>query len=367
MFVINGRAVFSVASCLRKVTVKHLLVNRARPVFCLDTQAFSVSSNNFDPFHGAVSNLFRHKSSFHRFISTVNINDDEAKEKKRKMERTVRWSMWGLLTFFTGSTVLALHEWGKPELDEEGKPIRDQFSERSIALQYILRTIDKFKREWQIYKEPSRDLLLPPPLEHPYIQPKYTLVIESNGLLFNPEWTYKTGWRFKRRPFVDYFLTQCGPPLFEVVVFTSDSGWTTAGMIESLDPKANVMHWLFRDSTRYMNGVRLKDLNCLNRDLSKVIMVDWEKDACQLNPDNCLILKKYEGEDNDKVLFELALFLRTIAVQDVNDVRPIIRHYQQFDDPLEAFKENQRLAMEKEEEQKNKTKSQSFVSTFKRK
>ncbi|XP_053214960.1 mitochondrial import inner membrane translocase subunit TIM50-C-like [Panonychus citri] len=324
---------------------------------------FSLSRSLISPMVG----LFHNQQSY-RFIATVDIHDDkEAKEKKRKMERTVRWSMWGLLAFFSGSTVMALYEWGKPEVDNDGNPILDEFSDKPSVIQYILRTIYKAKREWQVYKDPSRDVLLPPPLEHPYIQPKYTLVLESNGVLFHPEWTYKTGWRFKKRPFVDYFLNQVGPPLFEVVVFTSDSGWTTAGMIESLDPKANVMHWLFRDSTRYVNGVRLKDLNGLNRDLSKVIMIDWEKDACSLNPENCLILNKYEGEDPDRTLFELALFLRTIAIQDVNDVRPIIRHYQQFDDPLEVFKENQRLALEQEEEKKQKAKSQSFVSTFKRK
>lgn len=38
-------------------------------------------------------------------------------------------------------------------------------------------------------KEPSTDKLLPEPLQYPYLQPTYTLVIEMTGLLLHPEWT----------------------------------------------------------------------------------------------------------------------------------------------------------------------------------
>ena len=38
-------------------------------------------------------------------------------------------------------------------------------------------------------KEPSTDKLLPDPLQYPYLQPPYTLVIEMTGLLVHPEWT----------------------------------------------------------------------------------------------------------------------------------------------------------------------------------
>jgi len=34
-----------------------------------------------------------------------------------------------------------------------------------------------------------------------------------------------TGWRFKKRPGLDYFLQQCGPPLFEVVIYTHEQGF----------------------------------------------------------------------------------------------------------------------------------------------
>ncbi len=38
-------------------------------------------------------------------------------------------------------------------------------------------------------KEPSTDKLLPEPIQPPYYQPPYTLVIEMSGILLHPEWT----------------------------------------------------------------------------------------------------------------------------------------------------------------------------------
>ncbi|KAH3851979.1 hypothetical protein DPMN_094468 [Dreissena polymorpha] len=33
-----------------------------------------------------------------------------------------------------------------------------------------------------------------------------------------------TGWRFKKRPGIDHFLRAIGPPMFEVVIYTKESG-----------------------------------------------------------------------------------------------------------------------------------------------
>lgn len=76
-------------------------------------------------------------------------------------------------------------------------------------------------------KDPSREKLLPDPLTEPYYQPPYTLVLEMTGVLVHPDWTYQTGWRFKKRPGVNLFLQQVGPPLFEVVIYTSEQGFVS--------------------------------------------------------------------------------------------------------------------------------------------
>lgn len=109
------------------------------------------------------------------------------------------------------------------------------------------------------------------------------------------------------------------------------------------------MHRLFKDSTRFIKGKHIKDLNILNRDLSKTIQIEVDRDACSLNPRNCLVLEKWNGDTTDRKLLDLAVFLKTIAGQNVDDVREIISHYSQFEDPLGVFKQNQQRMVEEEE------------------
>lgn len=178
--------------------------------------------------------------------------DAEAKDKEKRQQsqiKATRYSLLALGTMLAGFTAFGISEYGPPRKDEHGNPIPDKFSHHSIVKQYILRTWDAMWNWKQTLEEPVRELLLPDPLQAPYIQPPYTLIIEMNGVLTHPEWTYKTGWRFKKRPFVDYLLHQCGPPLFEVVIFTQDPGFTAHPLLDSLDPNGLIMYRLYRDST----------------------------------------------------------------------------------------------------------------------
>jgi len=266
----------------------------------------------------------------------------------------MKYTLMFLTALSGGSILYMLTEWGKPRRNENGEVIEDEFSEMSLVKQYVLRTWDTLMHYNEVLREPSRELLLPPPLQPPYYQPPYTLVIEMTGVLVHPEWTYKTGWRFKKRPFVDYFLQQCATSsLFEIVIYTYEQGFTAFPLLESLDPNGFIMYRLFRDSTRYQNGVHVKDLTCLNRDLSRVIHVDWNKEACKLTPSNCLNLKKWDGNSEDRTLLDLTNFLKAIAVEGVEDVRDVINHYSKFEDPIQEFKENQRRLAEKEKEKEN--------------
>ena len=54
-----------------------------------------------------------------------------------------------------------------------------------------------------------------------------------------------------------------------------------------------------------------QDLSCLNRDMSRIIMLDCSKDAISLQPRNSLVLKKWLGEDEDRTLVDLAHFLKS--------------------------------------------------------
>ncbi|GAB6026924.1 Mitochondrial import inner membrane translocase subunit TIM50 [Chamberlinius hualienensis] len=294
---------------------------------------------------------------------------EEEKNKHAKTQwKVTKYTLLGLTVFFACSTGWLLMVWGSPNTDENGKEINDEFSSLPKPQAYLYRAWKELKFYNKMIQDPSRDTLLPDPLKEPYYQPPYTLVIEMTDVLVHPDWTYKTGWRFKKRPGVDYFLQQVGAPLFEVVIFTSEQGLTAYPILESLDPKGYIMYKLFRDSTRYHEGHHVKDLSGLNRDLSKVIFVDWNEKSFQFQPENALKLKRWSGNDDDGALFDLAVFLRTLVSNEVEDVRTVLAFYKEFDDPLYAFKENQRRLEEEEEnrlkQQMNNNNSRSYVQSW---
>ena len=54
-----------------------------------------------------------------------------------------------------------------------------------------------------------------------------------------------------------------------------------------------------------------QDLSFLNRDLSKVIVIDCDPKAMSLQPENGFLLQKWSGDDLDRRLVDLASFLQS--------------------------------------------------------
>ncbi|VDK71819.1 unnamed protein product [Litomosoides sigmodontis] len=216
---------------------------------------------------------------------------------------------------------------------------RDDDSSYTGVLAPYYRIKEAYKSWRNFVVEPSREKLLPDPLKPPYWQPKYTVVIELKNVLVAPEWSYKMGNRVKKRPAVDYLLDVIGYPNFEVVIYTSETALNASPIVETLDSKQKIMYKLYRDCCKYINGVYVKDLSKLNRDLSKVIYIDFDPESFQFNPENVLRLPKWDGTLDDTALVDLAELLKTIHLSDVDDVRPTLQYYSQFDDPLKEFRE----------------------------
>lgn len=162
----------------------------------------------------------------------------------------------------------------------------------------------------KIIQEPSRQKLLPDPLKPPYYQPKYTLVLEMKDVLVHPDWTYQTGWRFKKRPSVDAFLQQLALD-YEIVVYTADQGMTVFPILDALDPNGYIMYRLVRDATHFVDGHHVKNLDNLNRDLAKVIVIDWDPNSTKLHPENTFHIERWTGNDDDMTLLELVSFLKS--------------------------------------------------------
>ncbi|KAH7097950.1 HAD-like protein [Auriculariales sp. MPI-PUGE-AT-0066] len=199
-----------------------------------------------------------------------------------------------------------------------------------------------------MFREPAWEELLPPPLPAPHQKP-YTLLISLDDLLISSTWDRQHGWRTAKRPGVDYFLAYLSQ-FYELVIFTSQPSFHAAPIVEKLDPYMfYIMYRLFRESTRFVDGHVVKDLNFLNRDLSKVICLDTHAEHISLQPENGVVVKPWDGNPGDSGLVALIPFLESIAIYKPDDVRPILKRFHGQDVPVawaaeEALQKEQFLA-----------------------
>jgi import inner membrane translocase subunit TIM50 len=255
----------------------------------------------------------------------------------------------------TGTALGSLFYFGRPF---EGEKEDKYANENAFAAAYK-RCADRFKEFQQSMHQPMWDKLLPEPLPEPYRRP-YTLVINLDETLVYSYWDKEHGWRHAKRPGVDYFLSYLSQ-FYEIVVFTSQPAMNAVPILDKLDPYQYAMYRLYRDATRYVDGKYVKDLSHLNRDLSKVIIMDSNPESFSLQQENGIALKPWKGQLGDKGLLEYIPFLEAIALTNPDDVRPVLKSFEGKHIPLEWAKREEemnrmhRLQWE-EEQSKKKTK-----------
>ncbi|KAI1756845.1 HAD-like domain-containing protein [Xylaria castorea] len=174
------------------------------------------------------------------------------------------------------------------------------------------------------YREPAFDKLLPDP--HPMFERPYTLCISMEDMLVHSEWTREHGWRVAKRPGVDYFLRYLSQ-YYELVLFTSVPLAMGEPLMRKLDPFQIVVWPLYREATKYKDGEIVKDLSYLNRDLSKVIIIDTKESHVQNQPENAIILPPWKGDKNDKDLVSLIPFLEYIFAMEYKDTREVLKSF----------------------------------------
>lgn len=82
-------------------------------------------------------------------------------------------------------------------------------------------------------------------------------------------------------------------------------------ILDALDPKGYIMYRLVRDATHFVDGHHVKNLDNLNRDLKKVIVIDWDPNSTKLHPENTFRIERWSGNDDDQSLLEMVSFLKS--------------------------------------------------------
>lgn len=171
-----------------------------------------------------------------------------------------------------------------------------------------------------ITKTQRNSFLLPPPSSR-FIERKClivdldeTLIHSSYFPIENPDFIleissenqYQTVY-VKKRPFLDDFLIKIGS-LFECVLFTASLDKYANMVVDRIDVNHVFVSRLFRESCSLNNGVYIKDLDKLGRDLQQTIIMDNSPYSYYFHPKNSLPVPSWYDDSSDTFLLSLLPF-----------------------------------------------------------
>lgn len=166
------------------------------------------------------------------------------------------------------------------------------------------------------------------------IPPPHTLVLDLEKTLVSSTWDRKHGWRHAKRPGVDQFLKTMAQ-YYEIVLYSPSFDAVADPVVSGIDKSGCIMHRLYRDATHYSpkTGAHVKDLDRLNRNVNRIIVVDDDPSEVEFHPYNLLRVKPYEDatDRTDNTLERITPFLLEIARDGHNDIPALMRQYQGMD------------------------------------
>ena len=165
---------------------------------------------------------------------------------------------------------------------------------------------------------------IPPYLPEMDEKYKYTLVLDMDETLVHFFFTNMKGMFFVR-PYCFEFLNELNK-YYEIVTFTAGIKDYADNILNLLDINNDIIKFrLYRQHVTIIGFNSYKNLKLLGRDLKKIIIIDNLKENFMMQPDNGLFIKTWTSDVNDTQFIDLLNILKNIAINNVNDVRPIIQ------------------------------------------
>ncbi|KAJ1665109.1 mitochondrial inner membrane protein required for protein import [Coemansia sp. RSA 1813] len=248
-----------------------------------------------------------------------------------------------------------------PYTEEEMEQGFKDDPEKNALQQIWQRVVRRWESTFVFFSEPATEKLLPDPNE--YTMP-YTLVLNLDDMLIHMDWSKESGWRIAKRPGLDHFLAYMAS-MYEVVVFSTQPSHSGMLVMERLDPLEYAPYRLYKDHMRNIDGKNYKDLTTINRDMSRVIMIDVTPDSIKMQPDNVLMARPFHGDAKDNWIEQITEFLEYVHMMEPKDVRSWIKTYAGMDAAREFNKwedsVRRKLVDEWEEKRKNAGSWKSWV------
>lgn len=164
----------------------------------------------------------------------------------------------------------------------------------------------------------------------PFLQPnqtqEYSLILDLEGVLLCSKINEENEISIEKRPNIENFLKEISK-FYELIVFSASSKEFVESALEVIDPNQLIKHKLYREHFVQINKTLVKDLSKLGRDLQKVICVDHSVEQFQMQPENGIYIKKWEGDEKDDSLNQLTFLLKHIAKKKFTDLRKALIIY----------------------------------------
>lgn len=155
--------------------------------------------------------------------------------------------------------------------------------------------------------------------------PEYipTLVMDLDKVILHLEHDSRSGWHVIKRPFADQFFKEICH-YYEVVIFSDDVFPVALDIVTKWNlPVTGVLH---RDFCKKKRNHYVKDISKLGRKMDKVLILDHDREAFKLQPENGIVIRPFNGDPNDSELVDLLDFLKAAATSNV-DLRQFVTKF----------------------------------------
>ena len=169
--------------------------------------------------------------------------------------------------------------------------------------QYFIEEYEKPKKK-RVNEESKEKNKNKGPKKAPFISKKpeknYTLVLDLDETLVH-NLILNFGTYFLVRPGVFKFLRNIHE-YYEIIIFTAGNRTYASGIIDRIDVNDYISHRLFKSHVIYEDGVPVKKLDLIGRDLNKLIFVDNLEATAKYNSKNfCPISSWYNNIYDDEI------------------------------------------------------------------
>lgn len=124
-----------------------------------------------------------------------------------------------------------------------------------------------------------------------------------------------------KRPFCEEFIQRMSHS-YEIVMFTASLSKYAEPLYAKLDHNLITATLLYREHCTFYNGIFVKDMARLGRQMSDIIIIDNSPSSFLFQPENALPSISWYDDPNDRELIEFVPLLEKLAI--VKDVRPYL-------------------------------------------